>query len=1180
MALISQESLLGMLVPDIYIDGVTLESSGTPLLVDNPHIDDIRERQSRVAFAQAMDNRTLKVIVDLSLKEKLDNTLIGSWFRKQEFHKYLKIKVIETTHPGLIKLFSYNQNMINFATSGTSSINYFSASEINAIIGAIGSPEQAFHLFQNKDLYQSRILSVSADVVGDNSDLTQISSSLDEDGNSIHDFTYRATFEMNVLNPEELAVFAVSYLDLSALKDDYDLEFNVGTLDSQNGKAVSEKIISKGSIVSTAMAFTTPEGEFWTGPIHKTGKFSYASGSEPSASARKLTKRNVPNDVVQDFRDVAEIRKYSIDTSSADKAIDTIEGLRSSSSDKSPVQHQKTYFSNLWISRDSDGASRIMFGFDKGSFLKHNSPYGALLDRNSPDIRNRILSGSRVKQITLLRRRVKSVTTLNKLGSLSTGEVLFDKSEPYVSLIMTAAGSDGKLVERTNASASIRECEPVVTNTDSSISVDYYTGQDKQVSKFTDGLYQYGVRIEIEDGTLDYLRSITDNLLKIRENAKLYLTSASKLGMTKMLLEVADPHIDHTSERAASTIQSKGHYDPLRNRFTSKFIQFMNTEYNNTDSPFYKKRPWIDASIAYTNALSVLSRSAEADISSKKLNLDNKISKFMSPSSGTPMGIMAVISLYDSLIDKYRSLTGDDYRHRSSASMTPSASKQTAASDVSTGENSPPSLLKVENWFFNNHFDSNVSKATGLDYLTDSRRRSSNNLSQAMALNEYRQLATGAGQNRGLKIIDAGYWTGRIKSETIKYFTDLAPNINLSHGRDIFTESDSIASTSFGFLTPSYIISDNKAHTMSLEEDMSYYAKIESGLLATNNNSFTIMKDTTAKTNRTDTEKVYQSVLQSIFSDFNVTVSAVSTPTPLPQIYSRLNATPEQSICDAQQLQAVDPYPSWNIDSDGNVVAMPSEENREFFVGEKNSNFIDFFKKISSVAIADNVMAGDMSGQAKVVKIDRFDIRNDGNIFINLKEDGRLAQRILSANGGHTQTPTVSNVVSSFPNQIKSVFLGPLNSGLIRDNWSSQETDPLNDWMYSSKFNLNYQFISQVERFAGFEYVSTTSGKGRILSVKREKWVQLTEKYYLTSQGKEILCRLTPYVCNSLGLGAKRGLATPTYDEYFLIVPNKKGKIVSKRLNTEAKRRSAMESRWAQSSQTMGQFTKTNLIIK
>ena len=39
MALISQESLLGMLIPDVYIDGITLESSGTPAIEDNPHMD-------------------------------------------------------------------------------------------------------------------------------------------------------------------------------------------------------------------------------------------------------------------------------------------------------------------------------------------------------------------------------------------------------------------------------------------------------------------------------------------------------------------------------------------------------------------------------------------------------------------------------------------------------------------------------------------------------------------------------------------------------------------------------------------------------------------------------------------------------------------------------------------------------------------------------------------------------------------------------------------------------------------------------------------------------------------------------------------------------------------------------------------------------------------------------------
>ena len=362
-----------MLVPDIYIDGVTLESSGTPAIVDNPHIDDIREKISLQQFQDAKD--TDQGHIDMSLKETLDNSLSGSWFREQEFHKYLKIQIFQTTHPGLIKLFSYSQNMINLVTEGTSTANANwsdgSDEERRAIEEACGSPAKAFEVLSNKNLYQHRVLSVSADVVGDNSDLTQISSSIDSDGNSIHDFTYRAVFELSVLNPDELAVFAVSYLDLGALKADYDLEFDVGTLDNQNGKVASEKIITKGAIVSTAMVFTTPDGEYWTGPVHSTGRFSYASGSEPSSTSVKLNKRNVPNDVVQDFRDVAEIMKYSLDVTPVDKAIDSISG--SNRSNDREFTSTKTHFSNLWISRDPDGTSRFMFAFDKKSFLQHNS---------------------------------------------------------------------------------------------------------------------------------------------------------------------------------------------------------------------------------------------------------------------------------------------------------------------------------------------------------------------------------------------------------------------------------------------------------------------------------------------------------------------------------------------------------------------------------------------------------------------------------------------------------------------------------------------------------------------------------------------------------------------------------------------------------------------------------------
>ena len=80
-------------------------------------------------------------------------------------------------------------------------------------------------------------------MIGDNSDLGQIPSYVNENGVTIHDFVYRAVFEVNNVDPQNLGIFAVSYLDLGALKEDYDLEYNEGTLDNQNGKVVSEIVI-------------------------------------------------------------------------------------------------------------------------------------------------------------------------------------------------------------------------------------------------------------------------------------------------------------------------------------------------------------------------------------------------------------------------------------------------------------------------------------------------------------------------------------------------------------------------------------------------------------------------------------------------------------------------------------------------------------------------------------------------------------------------------------------------------------------------------------------------------------------------------------------------------------------------------------------------------------------------
>ena len=84
----SQEELLGSLIPNVFIDGITLESSGKPPEVNNPHID--HERETIVNSDLNFDEGALKVTIDSSIKEIIGDDLVGQWFG-DKFSRYIKL---------------------------------------------------------------------------------------------------------------------------------------------------------------------------------------------------------------------------------------------------------------------------------------------------------------------------------------------------------------------------------------------------------------------------------------------------------------------------------------------------------------------------------------------------------------------------------------------------------------------------------------------------------------------------------------------------------------------------------------------------------------------------------------------------------------------------------------------------------------------------------------------------------------------------------------------------------------------------------------------------------------------------------------------------------------------------------------------------------------------------------
>ena len=828
--MLSQEALLGQLIPDVYINGITLETTGEEPLVDNPHIDDQRENAEKLN-TQGPQRKPLRAVVDISIKEMLDNDLIGEWFREQGFQKYLKIAVFKTTSKNLISLFSENQHMINFVSEGSTvfsgGFSAWSVDEVQKLFEATGKStehEAGQYLSQN---FEARVLSASLDSLG-GIDAVSSPTTVDANGNTIKDYVYRVVFEHS-FQPSDFAVFAVSYLDLQAMKDDYDLDFEEGTLENQNGKVVSEIVIQDSQVVSESSVYLISEGatsgQVWTGPVHKPTPSTYATGSEPLPTSKRLKRRKIPNAKVQDFRQIDEIYKYQLPKEALQEL-----GFEKRkivlSNDVVHAEENDIHFTNLWLSRDSNGTARFMFGVDVLSLVRHNSPFGDML-MNSRDMSASVLQKTKIKNIKILRKRVKSVKTLNALGSPVQAEQLFDKKEPHTSLIISG-GTATELQETENERASIRESFPIVSGAPDGLR--YYTVQDKQMKNITDGLYQYGVEIDIEDGIAKHLEDTLHELVSTKAELVQYLAHASKLGMTKKILEINDPHIDDSRERRGSSVKTRGHYDPVTNRFTDKFIEFCNDNYSQDSYP------WIESAITYQRAM------AQVFGSDNGPTFEMSLSQVMSPQSGTPKGIMIVLDLYDKLIAEYNRLAGRN---------------------VYEGASSTSSRLffSASYWFDNELFDSNVTKMSGFDYLSDIADKEKSNVryEDSMPLSEYADLAFGNRQSRGLKIIDGGYWQSRIRSETLKYFRDEAPDLSIFTDALTYTDSSLVGATSFGYLSPSYVVSSGQAYSLTLDRELDYYSNISLGLLESSVSPIPTLDNASSMTNQSDQDKITQS---------------------------------------------------------------------------------------------------------------------------------------------------------------------------------------------------------------------------------------------------------------------------------------------------------------------------------
>ena len=353
-----------------------------------------------------------------------------------------------------------------------------------------------------------------------------------------------------------LFYYAYCYLDLNGLASSLGISSS-GPL-KLNGPISGEKIIENGKINTTSFVYIVTSdvpkgirGTYWTGPVvynPTDGTFvsgRYTKKINPSGTSTALSAYYaedlvlievspriyvdqivVRNSKIQDFRIVGEFASLNVDLDPSKFNPITIKGRDTFNNSFNPPD---AYVSNAFLSRDMHNNCRFMFEFDYGKFIIQESKFGKIL--TNPFVpeatKNKIYLYSRITSMEIVRRQVETARSINRLSSPSLGISQSDLNREIKIIVKTASNGSQNLLDSitmydpggSNAKSgdpigSIKEL-PMIKH--SPVNTRTIMVTDNSVSQLTDGTYQYGINMEMEDGTVRFLNERLKRLKTIRD---------------------------------------------------------------------------------------------------------------------------------------------------------------------------------------------------------------------------------------------------------------------------------------------------------------------------------------------------------------------------------------------------------------------------------------------------------------------------------------------------------------------------------------------------------------------------------------------------------------------------------------------------------------------------------------
>lgn len=723
---------LNNLVPKVFIDRITLETStiynnsnpstvNGEITVTSPYGTTSRQGISN-RLTKNNSSLPLLVTTNFVIKQSMEVDELSPWFEQesnQSFTKYFKLRLITSTDEEITNKLIESSNLLDFRSQSVD----FSFKDI-----------ELSSYFSNKSLLEQYVTELP-------------------NGQREYDIPVVSKVSLRDANPRHLTLFSLCYLDMATLSKDYGMDVDTST-PTINGKVNAEIIIRDYDLVSESYLFLDEFGVVWDGIVTKkveetqikngdtvvdtltTTKWIAGDGSD-TTNVKYLTLNMIPQSKIQDFRVVEELNKNVLDFSVLNNEINNkIPNVSPDSFNVAlSIAPKRAYFSNLMLTGDKLGKARYLFGINILDLAKENTLFGKLFKDKNLELLNYI-------KITSM--KVKRVRVSPNKDDVKNefGVAVFDTNEPYDLVGLSSEKEPNKLPVSKITKGTLREVDLDVES-----GMRFFTGVDHDMEKVTFGLYQYGVEIEFEDMTLNFLK----DRIAILSNAYDGLKDYNNDGLQKDMFDVGVA------------------------RFVPAFITKQESYYKNKP----EASPWSRAVSAYLGVLDLLVDNLDVEKYSKVLLT------FVHPRTGTLDGVLTLLKLIEGLLLKLGVITDvsstTSSRGKIKASGTVPESTIKTRSDMAVNSRK----LTIEK-YFDSVFDSDLPKQTGYDYLssTDVQREPNDD---------------------GLLVVSSVNFNKRTDEETMKYFKDTTTDINLKTSFKQYTTDDTILNSKFRFLTPSIV---------------------------------------------------------------------------------------------------------------------------------------------------------------------------------------------------------------------------------------------------------------------------------------------------------------------------------------------------------------------------------------